>query len=43
MKTFVTFLLAIVSFGVLIAAPFDTDFVTWTQPNGVTFIAQLCV
>jgi len=21
------------------AAPFDTDFVTWHQPNGVTFIA----
>lgn len=41
MKTFVMIFLAIVSFGVLIAAPFDTGFITWTQPNGVTFIARL--
>ncbi|MBA4313215.1 MAG: hypothetical protein C0417_11360 [Chlorobiaceae bacterium] len=27
--------------GITIAAPFDTDFVTWHQPNGVTFIARL--
>ncbi|MBI4810735.1 MAG: hypothetical protein HY800_04710, partial [Ignavibacteriales bacterium] len=26
--------------GITIAAPFDTDFVTWHQPNGVTFIAR---
>lgn len=45
MKHFVIFLWIVVPivFGITfaVAAPFDTDFVTWTQPNGVKFIARL--
>jgi hypothetical protein len=45
MKHFVIFLWILIPiiFGItfVIAAPFDTDFVTWTQPNGFTFTARL--
>lgn len=45
MRHFVNFLwiviLIILGITFLVAAPFDTDFVTWTQPNGVTFTARL--
>ena len=45
MKTFWLILTLVIfcvmSLNITTAAPFDTKFVTWTQPNGITFTARL--
>jgi len=45
MKNFLTYMLFVAviivfCFSQMFAAPFDTGFIQWSQPNGVTFAAR---
>ncbi len=37
---FISIITTILCFSALIAAPFDTDYIEWQQPNGITFVAR---